>query len=309
MVKNDKDILSYFRNAALEAINSDRRTNGLKAVDLSSNPCAQIHSDEMANERYMSHWNKEGVKPLGRYNRLGGHAYVAENIGFVSWPLKIPYKTIYGRLTGREENVADDPEPEQIRKYIKSIEYDFMYRDESHGNGHRDNILNRFHNYVSIGVSYRVVRYLGWNYVLLFMVQDFEDFFTITEIEENDEEIKFSGKKSPFVSISHGILTSSPYAPPASWKNGIKHIIALDSRDSYSDGDMVAAFTPGNLIVSTEGRILKSIPAELNNDSSSYSFSVKLIKLESFLKSGNYYNILLYDSSHQFPLASHTIFH
>jgi uncharacterized protein YkwD len=134
-------------NFALNLINTNRKTKGLQSVRLSSIRSGQMHAEDMLRNHYFSHWNMNGYKPFMRYTLAGGQGAVAENI---AWEGK------FGSTLGLEVKAA-----------IEGLEYKMMYDDASSNWGHRDNILNPFHNKVSIGIAYD-----GNN---VFFVEDFED--------------------------------------------------------------------------------------------------------------------------------------
>jgi uncharacterized protein YkwD len=117
---------------ALSLINQDRAKFGLAPVSLSNETSAQQHSDSMLSNKYFSHWDIYGMKPYMRYTLLGGRGAVSENIAYLYNSSGI-----------------------SVFNAIKTMEYNFMYNDAACcNNGHRDNILNQYHNQVSIGVIY-----------------------------------------------------------------------------------------------------------------------------------------------------------
>jgi uncharacterized protein YkwD len=131
-------------NYALSLINSDRQSMGLQNVTLSSIDSGQRHAENMLKNKFLSHWDTNGYKPYMRYTLANGKGAVSENTAWL-------YNS--GGL---------DPV-----KTIEKLEHDMMYNDASSNWGHRDNILNAFHNKVSIGIAY------DRNNV--YFVQDFED--------------------------------------------------------------------------------------------------------------------------------------
>jgi uncharacterized protein YkwD len=130
---------------ALGLINRDRNNYALHNVTLSSEPSAQQHANSMLANSYFSHWDTHGMKPYMRYTLLGGRGSVTENIAFV-------YNSSGINITST----------------LKEMEYNFMYNDyKCCQNGHRDNILNPWHNQVSIGIAY--------NETAIYFVEDFID--------------------------------------------------------------------------------------------------------------------------------------
>ena len=131
-------------NYALVLINNDRQSNGKENVTLSNVNSAQIHADNMLNHSFFSHWDLNGYKPYMRYTLAGGQGSVSENCAWM-------YSSGF-----------IDP-----KEALEDLQWNMMYDDADSDWGHRDNILNSFHNKVSIGVSY--------NNTAIYLVQDFED--------------------------------------------------------------------------------------------------------------------------------------
>ena len=126
---------------ALDLINHDRATNGSAPVSLDYNRAAQQHADSMLYYGYFSHWDTQGYKPYMRYSLLGGTGGDAENI---AWRLdsRSPFSTTSG-----------------VESAINQSEFGMMYHDNDSlgcfcNNGHRYNILNALHTFVSIGIAY-----------------------------------------------------------------------------------------------------------------------------------------------------------
>jgi uncharacterized protein YkwD len=122
---------------ALAQINSDRAANGTGPVSLSFNQAAQQHADSMLYYSYFSHFDTQGYKPYMRYTILGGRGADFENVA---------YSEYTAGLLGRTTAIEDA---------IRNLEHLMVYDDAvCCNNGHRYNILNPLHNYVSIGVAY-----------------------------------------------------------------------------------------------------------------------------------------------------------
>ncbi|MDG6933165.1 MAG: CAP domain-containing protein [Nitrososphaerota archaeon] len=133
----------------LNLINNDRMANNVTSnVTLDYNPAAQQHAYSMLVNNYFSHWDTQGYKPYMRYTIAGGTGSVDENVA-------------YEQYNGKFTNTA------AVEQALKQMEYDMVYDDAGHNYGHRDNILDPYHNMVTIGVAYNL------NYV--YLVQDFEN--------------------------------------------------------------------------------------------------------------------------------------
>lgn len=137
----------------LDLINADRKNAGIAPITLGTNTAAQAHAEEMLKNGYLSHWGLDGLKPYMRYTLAGGANYEAEN-GLASKT----YVPESGSYTKRD-----------IKVRLEADEKSFMASP-----GHRDNILNKWHKKVSIGLSY--------NSVTEAIVQQFEgDYITYNQ--------------------------------------------------------------------------------------------------------------------------------
>jgi len=147
-------------NYALSLINKDRLDHGLSNVSLSSIKSGQEHAENMLEYHYLSHWDTNGYKPYMRYTLTGGRGAVAENC---AW-----------QYNSGSFNV---------KEAIADLERSMVYDDADSDWGHRDNILDPFHNRVSIGIAYD-----NHN---VYYVQDFEDDYiewsTFMDINSNSE--------------------------------------------------------------------------------------------------------------------------
>jgi uncharacterized protein YkwD len=146
--------LAALQNYSLSLINADRAAFNLSAVTLSPIISAQQHACSMEQNDYFSHWDTQGYKPYMRYTILNGTGAVEENVAYESATSFFPAFSSTG----------------QVEQAIRTLESDMMYNDSvCCQNGHRDNILNPFHNRVSIGVMY--------NSNNVYFVEDFENYY------------------------------------------------------------------------------------------------------------------------------------
>ena len=111
-----------------------------------------MHAQDMFDNYFLSHWGTDGMKPYMRYTVGGGTNYEDENSAYSGW---------YDRSTDPNRYNKIDPMQE-----AKQLEYNMMYDDAGSNWGHRDNILNKRHKKVNIGIAYDVHR--------LTMVEEFE---------------------------------------------------------------------------------------------------------------------------------------
>jgi len=168
-IYNYEELVNY----ALSQVNKDRLEHGRSNVSLSSIDSGQRHADNMLRHQFFSHWDTNGYKPYMRYTLVGGQGSVAEN---VAWQ----YSSV----------------PFDLKEAIRSLEWEMMYNDSEWDWGHRDNILNSFHNKVSIGIAYD-------NYNLYF-VQDFENDYiswSTMSIAQNGEVLMSGSFRSRELSL------------------------------------------------------------------------------------------------------------
>ncbi|MDG6945356.1 MAG: CAP domain-containing protein [Nitrososphaerota archaeon] len=122
---------------ALAQINADRAANGTGPVALAFNRAAQQHADSMLYYSYFSHFDTQGYKPYMRYTLLGGRGADFENIAYSEYSVGL-----LGRTAA-------------IENAIRNLEHLMVYNDVvCCNNGHRYNILDPLHNFVSVGVAY-----------------------------------------------------------------------------------------------------------------------------------------------------------
>jgi hypothetical protein len=79
---SDPDRYEYAQRYTLMRINQERARAGVGRVQLDplAGHSAKLHSDEMLAGGYLSHWDRQGLKPSRRYNLLGGYDAVGENV-------------------------------------------------------------------------------------------------------------------------------------------------------------------------------------------------------------------------------------
>jgi uncharacterized protein YkwD len=123
----------------LDLINKDRADYSLPPVALGSNAAAQQHAENMFREFYLSHWDTDGMKPYIRYTQAGGVNNETENSAYSGWFDKSEDPRRYRPIDAKEE--------------IAELEYQMMYDDAISNWGHRDNILNKWHKRVNIGIA------------------------------------------------------------------------------------------------------------------------------------------------------------
>jgi hypothetical protein len=85
----------------------------------------------MLKNHYLAHWGTDGQKPYMRYTLAGGLNYEQENSAFSTSSEKI-----------------------DIKRELQALENEMMNHDEASNWGHRDNILNKWHKKVNLGIAY-----------------------------------------------------------------------------------------------------------------------------------------------------------
>jgi uncharacterized protein YkwD len=160
---------------ALSLINVDRSQFGLSPVKLSKIPCGQQHANSMLNLSYFSHWNNLGYKPYMRYTLMGGRNFVSENVAY--------------KFVGPLHHYNLD----MVKEFLRGSEYDMMYNDQEWQDGHRKNILDPYHNMVSLGIAHGVRK----GYLFVYLVQDFEDHYVDLRVPFfKDGKVTLAGTKS-----------------------------------------------------------------------------------------------------------------
>jgi len=166
-------------NYALQLINSDRQAAGLTPVKLSNNQAAQIHAEDMLKVRFLSHYMTDGEKPYMVYTKFSGLGYVAQNAAFQG------YQDI--SQCSNPNTICDAIDPKDA---IRQAEDGMMNNDQTSNWGHRDNILDKDHTTVSIGIAYDQYSF--------YMTQNFENNYLeyTRPISENNGIVSFSGSLS-----------------------------------------------------------------------------------------------------------------
>jgi len=211
-----KYTLEELRTYALQLINEDRANNGLNPVQLGYNRGAQIHAEDMLGNRFLSHWGSDGSKPYMRYTIAGGNGSVSENAA-------------YSGFYYDEPNAATIDAKVEIEKQ----EHSMIYDDASSNWGHRDNILNKWHNKVNIGIAYDNTH--------LAFVQDFEDNYILWKIPitYNNSIISMEGNTTLGSIESIVLYYDSPLQPLTQ-----NELLDISHSGSYGPGQEVGYIIP-----------------------------------------------------------------
>ncbi len=201
----------------LTLINNNRQNASLENVSYINIGSAQEHSDSMLEYGYLSHWDIYGLKPYMRYTVFGGNGSVEENVAYIYNSSGI-----------------------NVLNALKEMEYSMIYDDEQCcNNGHRDNILDPNHNYVSIGVAYnRTTVYLTEDFINQYITW----FYNTPSYNNGTMELK--GATATNESLFEILVTYDDPIQPMS-------VAQLNMTRDYSYGNTIAGvgYTLGNSVV------------------------------------------------------------
>jgi uncharacterized protein YkwD len=195
-------------NYALALINKDRKESNLSPITLHQNDYSQFHADDMVHYGYIAHWTSDGMKPYMGYTTHGGQGAVSQN---AAYQYCIPYCSFNPIIS------------------ILQSQYGMMYEDfECCKDGHKANILDKWHSGVSIGIAYNE-KYFAF-------VQDFENsYITWTKPISYDSGIINLNGITEFNKISHISVYYDPTPKPLTAKE------LMNTPRSYDHGEFVGA--------------------------------------------------------------------
>lgn len=179
--------LNAARQYMVSLINRDRAQFGLKPVELdeTATTAGQLHSNEMALEKYLSHWDLKGRKPDQRYTEVGGHGAVSENALITQY-----FRDSETYRLAEQQSFS--------RRELERME-SLFFNETAPNDGHRKNILNPDHNKVGIGLTMVV----PGNRIAC--TQEFvNQYGTFSQVPENHKRggiLSFSGKLPSGVSL------------------------------------------------------------------------------------------------------------
>jgi hypothetical protein len=127
------------RRYMLELINRDRKSMGLPSVALDDGAAlraGQLHAEDMAENGYLGHWGLDGSVPEQRMTEAGGSAMDLENVSC--------FTDEHHRTLDRAPSI----DPAQIENTESMFFHEVPPND-----GHRKNILKRWHTKVGIGIA------------------------------------------------------------------------------------------------------------------------------------------------------------
>lgn len=258
-------------NYALSLINSDRTSQGLQNVSLSQVDSAQKHADDMLKYDFFSHWDTDGYKPYMRYTLAEGRGAVAENIAAFT-----------------------QGAPSDLRNALKTLEWDMMNDDAQWNWGHRSNILDAFHNKISIGISYDENR--------VYFVQDF--------VNEYIQWSTFSAARNGEVALVGSLSKSASLSQINIFYDSIPSNLTPNELEkspyngAYTQGTLVGMALPYGY-QSTQGI---TITAQTWTQSS-LAFQIRFSLSPAFNMNGKGIYTLYLQSNNQDSLTSYSIWH
>lgn len=267
---------------ALSLINKDRNAYGLGNVTLSSEPSAQQHASSMLANDYFSHWDMFGLKPYMRYTLLGGTGAVSENIAY-------RYSAACG-LLGCSGDI-------NVTQALQKMEYSMMYNDSlCCDNLHRANILNTYHNQVSIGIAY--------NSSTVYFVEDFIDNYIAWSkygINQSSDEMFLYGTIAQPYSFSS--VQISYDAPVQNMTRA-----QLNSTSSYSYGNTIAGVVGNPAYYYPDIKTIVANPYSVSGRKLGIAFSMK--ELIAQYGAGEYTVLVWLNSTNQtgFVGSDYTVF-
>jgi hypothetical protein len=290
--------LDELKQYALQKINEDRAKFGLQPVQLSDNPAAQIHAGDMLITRKLSHWTSDGMKPYMKYSVNGGFHEVSQNAA-MQWSEGSAPSNFRLDLCKANDFFCLTYEVEQA---IDSFQYDMVYDDkECCNDGHRENILDKHHTHVSLGIAY--------NSFEIACIQNFENqyvsWFQPITLDEESNTISMSGTLTDGISLDVVNIFFDPLPTPATYEEHVDDT-------SYGLGDFAAIVVepppPDSYYVEPEDYVL-IIADGWTADNQGFDITFPIAKMYEKYGSG-VYTIVIYanDGSEDFAVTNTALF-
>jgi hypothetical protein len=218
---------------ALAAINKEREKFGLEPVKLSDNQAAQLQAEDVFKTKQISHWMTSGEKPYMIYTRLGGNGSVHQNVAIAGFgPDQYSRCVSTVILCERVDPISA----------IDDLQHEMMYNDkECCNNGHRDNILDKNHTHVSIGIAY--------DEYYLALVQNFEaDYGFSADIRGTEVDI------------------AGPIPKEAKFDNVVIYYDQLPSKQVYENNKEKLSYDAGTLAATVFEPLPRTLRYQQPND-------------------------------------------
>jgi hypothetical protein len=131
----DEDVVAM-QHHLLTLVNEERAEAGLSKLKLDQLGCnvAQKHAIEMAENNFLSHWDRAGLKPYHRYSFAGGTDATGENDSAADY----------------SKDIESDEMPFAVVRMHKA-----MYDEVPPDDGHRQTMLTPQHTHVGFGMAWR----------------------------------------------------------------------------------------------------------------------------------------------------------
>jgi uncharacterized protein YkwD len=128
------------RLALVARINQDRGAAGLRPVEFDelSSQVADAHCQEMAANKYLSHWNLKGLLPYHRYHLAGGRDYVQENLSRLTV------------ISSQPNPISTDPA--EVQQLLRNAHQHFV-DEQPPLDGHRKAVFDPAHTHVGVGLA------------------------------------------------------------------------------------------------------------------------------------------------------------
>lgn len=177
------------RQYVLQLINSDRKANGQKSIELDAvaTIAGQQHSNDMAENGYLSHWDMAGTKPDERYTRAGGEDNVAENGYILSFTDSPQHQALSSTQLFSKSELADAQQ-----SFMNEVPPD---------DGHRKNILDPHHTSVGIGISISGDEHDRRLALTQEFVDNYGSFSTLPKRIKAGDSFTVSGKLEPGLNV------------------------------------------------------------------------------------------------------------
>lgn len=287
--KLDNSIIQY----ALEKINNDRIKFNLPLVKLTQNEAAQLHAEDVFKTKSNStHWTTDGMKPYMKYSAYGGTGYIEQNIASRGYNNDTLNKCKNGIAK------CDMINPYEEIEYAQQT---MVYNDTMCcADSHRNNILDKKHTHVSIGIAYDDYYFV--------MVQNFENnYIQFNEpLTQDNKHIHISGKMQSKNNTLHVIGIYYDETPT--------HLVYDQNKDnkSYKLGKFIASVVKPAPLLSQYKQPSNYTLIEADKWSQNDEYIDVHFDLSPILEKGGIYTIVSYFrdtyTNEKFPVTSYSIF-
>lgn len=225
--------LDQARAYMLALINRDRAAGGLApvAMDPVATAAGQKHADDMAQQGFISHWNKFGKKPDQRYTEAGGIHCDTENLSLRTFRGAGASNDHDGKKSSFDGGGSYELHGVQAFRQsdLDRMQAAFM-AEKPPNDGHRKCILDPVHNYVGIGLS---LSSNGQDNYRIALSQEFTNVYgqydQIQQMCTRGQAITLSGRLNPGYEIYEVAFDWEPLPEPMDF-------IALDKTHTYVAG-------------------------------------------------------------------------